>query len=37
MSRSGDVWDNPVMESFFSTLKIERGHRKQYRTRQDAR
>ena len=37
MSRSGDVWDNSVMESFFSTLKIERCHRKQYRTRQEAR
>ena len=37
MSRSGDVWDNSVMESFFSTLKIERCHRKQDRTRQDAR
>lgn len=24
MSRSGEVWDNSAMESFFSTLKIER-------------
>lgn len=37
MSRSGDVRDNSVMESFFSTLKIERCHRKRYQTRQDAR
>jgi putative transposase len=27
MSRSGNVWDNAVMDSFFSTLKIERCHR----------
>ena len=37
MSRSGDVWDNSVMESFFSTLKIERVHRKHYATRDAAR
>ena len=37
MSRSGDVWDNSVMESFFSTLKIERVHRKHYATRDEAR
>ena len=37
MSRSGDVWDNSVMESFFSTLKIERVHRKRYATRDEAR
>lgn len=37
MSRSGDVWDNSVMESFFSTLKIERVHRKTYATRDAAR
>ena len=37
MSRSGDVWDNSVMESFFSTLKIERVHRKRYATRDAAR
>ena len=24
MSRSGNVWDNAVMESFFSSLKTER-------------
>ena len=33
MSRSGNVWDNAVMESFFSSLKIERVGRKTYRTR----
>ena len=27
MSRSGDCWDNAAMESFFSTLKIERTNR----------
>jgi putative transposase len=33
MSRSGNVWDNSVMESFFSTLKTERTSRKHYPTR----
>lgn len=37
MSRSGDVWDNSAMESFFSSLKTERCHRKVYRTRDEAR
>ena len=37
MSRSGDVWDNSVMEIFFSTLKIERVRRKNYATRDAAR
>ena len=37
MSRSGNVWDNAAMESFFSTLKIERTNRKQYATRDEAR
>ena len=37
MSRSGNVWDNSVMESFFSSLKIERIARKIYRTRDQAR
>ena len=36
MSRSGNVWDNAAMESFFSSLKTERTARKVYRTR-DAR
>src|SRR5262245_58122823 len=33
MSRSGNVWDNAAMESFFSSLKTERTARKLYRTR----
>ena len=37
MSRSGNVWDNSVMESFFSSLKTERTARKMYRTRDEAR
>lgn len=37
MSRSGNVWDNSVMESFFSTLKTERTNRKHYNTRAAAR
>jgi putative transposase len=37
MSRSGNVWDNAVMESFFSTLKTERTNRTQYPTRNAAR
>jgi len=37
MSRSGNVWDNAVMESCFSTMKIERCHRQAYRTRDAAR
>ncbi len=37
MSRSGDVWDNSAMESFFSTMKIERCYRKSYGTRDGAR
>jgi len=37
MSRSGNVWDNSVMESFFSTLKTERTNRKYYNTRDAAR
>ncbi|MCE8001188.1 MAG: IS3 family transposase, partial [Rhodobiaceae bacterium] len=37
MSRSGNVWDNAAMESFFSSLKIERAKRKVYRTRDQAR
>ncbi|NKE46314.1 IS3 family transposase [Roseomonas frigidaquae] len=36
MSRSGDVWDNAAMESFFSSLKTERLARKIYRTRDAA-
>ncbi len=37
MSRQGDVWDNSAMESFFSSLKIERVYRRRYRTRDEAR
>lgn len=37
MSRSGNVWDNAVMESFFSSLKTERTARKTYRTRDEAK
>jgi putative transposase len=37
MSRRGDCWDNAAMESFFSTLKIERVNRSRYRTRDEAR
>ena len=37
MSRSGNVWDNAAMESFFSSLKTERIDRKTYRTRDEAR
>ena len=37
MSRSGNVWDNAAMESFFSSLKTERIRRQVYRTRDAAR
>jgi putative transposase len=37
MSRSGNVWDNAAMESFFSSLKTERIGKKIYRTRDQAR
>jgi putative transposase len=37
MSRSGNVWDNAAMESFFSSLKTVRIGKKVYRTRDDAR
>ena len=37
MSRSGNVWDNAAMESFFSSLKTERTARKVYRTRVQAK
>ena len=37
MSRSGNVWDNSAMESFFSTMKTERCSRKIYSTRDQAR
>ena len=37
MSRSGNVWDNAAMESFFSSLKTERTGNKTYRTRDEAK
>jgi putative transposase len=37
MSRQGDVWDNSAMESFFSSLKVERVDRRDYATRDEAR
>jgi putative transposase len=37
MSRSGNVWDNAAMESFFSSLKTERTARKVYCTRDHAK
>jgi putative transposase len=37
MSRSGNVWDNAAMESFFSSLKTERTNNKTYRTRNEAK
>lgn len=33
MSRSGNVWDNAAMESFFSSLKTERIRGRVYRTK----
>ena len=37
MSRSGNVWDNAAMGSFFSSLKTERTARKTYLTRDEAK
>jgi putative transposase len=37
MSRSGNVWDNAAMESFFSSLKTERVAAKTYRSRDEAK
>ena len=37
MSRAGDVWDNAVMESLFSSLKTKRTAAKMYRTRAHAK
>ena len=37
LSRSGNVWGNAAMESFFSSLKTERVAGKTYRTRDQAR
>lgn len=37
MSKLGDVWDNAALESFFSSLKIERIRGRVYRSRVEAR
>jgi putative transposase len=37
MSRRGDCWDNAALESFFSSLKLERTSRKRYSSRDEAR
>jgi putative transposase len=37
MSRSGNVWDNAVMERFSSTLKTERTNPNHYPTRNAVR
>lgn len=37
MSRRGNCWDNAPAESFFSTLKVERIHRRRYLTVEQAR
>ena len=37
MSRKGNCWDNAVVESFFSTLKLELCYERQFATRPEAR
>jgi len=37
MSRTGNCYDNALMESFFGTLKTELVHHERYRTREQAR
>jgi len=37
MSRRRNCWDNSVVESFFATLKTERVHHDDYKTREEAR
>ena len=37
LSRSGNVWDDAAIESFFSSLKVERVGLKTYCTRDQAR
>ena len=37
MSRTGDCYDNAVVESFFKTLKVELVYQQRYATREQAR
>jgi transposase InsO family protein len=37
MSRKGNCWDNAVVDSFFSSLKMERAHTRSFRTREEAK
>ena len=37
MSRRGNCWDNALMESFFSRLKVELIYAEQYETVQEAK
>ena len=37
MSRQGNCWDNAVMESFYSRLKVELIYAEDYQTREEAR
>ena len=37
MSRSGNCWDNAVVESFFASMKTERTDDRQYATRDEAK
>jgi putative transposase len=37
VSRKGNCWDNAVMESFFSTLKTELVHERDFATHESAK
>ncbi len=37
MSRKGNCWDNSVAESFFGSLKTERGYFPSYKAREEAK
>jgi putative transposase len=37
MCRKGDCWDKAPVESFFSTLKMERIYLRRYETRREAK
>lgn len=37
MSRKGNCYDNAMVESFFHTLKVERVHRRNYKSREEAK